>query len=598
MAASLLGALGGSFGRVWQPAGGRREEAAGWRSEVGRAIGDLQQMNRRTEAGFLAVGTKLSGFLAAARRVSESATATAERVSGEQGKRDEDSLARVLEATAAMRKGAGSAAGLARLRDSAQRLQRAFQGFDSTVVSFQVLAILARIETARLGESGSSLLHLVEEMRACSGDIASRSQRFLATAGSLGGRVETELERISDLDARGLKALPPLMEAVERDFAALRNRRESGERVVARLGTQFAQVSEAIGEVVRSVQYHDITRQQIEHVIQSLGPLRDGAGPSSRDGPTPQERAVVGLQVAQLDQARRTFLTSAGEIDRQLERVAGRVSEMAAESGNLTGSECSNETFFAEMAGRFEKIMRTARECGACDLDTRRAFREVRQSIEALGAALADIHVIELQLKRVSLNAAIQAVHLGGAGEPLNAVALAMHGLQADCESRSGQGRAELDSIGAAIKAVRGGGMGTAAGERSPMETAVDDLRDRMGEMHAANERSTASCREIGSLASRLSEEIQSARQDLAESRAVTEALEGWCARLRPMASKAGPAALETLPVLESAGQLEECTRNYTMQAEHEVHREMTGVSPPACEPASAGIASGELELF
>ncbi|MGO9259075.1 MAG: hypothetical protein ACLQU1_22555 [Bryobacteraceae bacterium] len=617
----LLRSLGRVLQRALRSASRRRLEDGSWIEGVGRAIADLDRMNRSTEAGFLAVGEKLSGFLAAARQVSASAAATAERVSGEQGQRDFDALVRVREQTAEMRKYAEAVADLSQLRDSAIRLRHVFAGFDHTVASFRVLAVLARIETARLGESGAGLAHLTEEMRGRSDDIASRTGRFLDTAATLDRRVEEHLNRIADLDARQLKALPPLMDAVARNFAALRDRRELGEAAAARLGAQFAELSEAIGDVVTSVQFHDITRQQIEHAIESLQQLHDHAGQGYRDAPTPEQGAVIELQLAQLDNARRTFLTSIGQIDGRLETVARRMSEMAAESQNLAGqAQGRNESSFAEMMGCFAGILDAAGECGSFEQGARTALAELRQAIQALGEALADIGAIELHLKRLSLNAAIQAVHLGAAGEPFNAVAGAMHSLQADCETRSGQSRVEMDSIGAALRAMVEQGMASQSRQGTGIETAVDDLQARIEEMCVANERGIASCQEIGSLVGRLLADIQSAQQDLAESRALTEAVDGCCETLRrvgqasacqpllrrmigwnaarPPASSAANSAASPGPGVTPELQLAECTRNYTMRAEHEVHRELTGCAPAASGPAQASPSNGELELF
>jgi hypothetical protein len=160
--------------------------------------------------------------------------------------------------------------------------------------------------------------------------------------------------------------------------------------------------------------------------------------------------------------------------------------------------------------------------------------------------------------------------------------------------------------------------------------------------MCVANERGIGSCQEIGSLVGRLLAEIQSARRNLAESRALTEAVDGCSERLRRMAgrnaaralvsqasacqlllrrmtgwkaarsaansaansmpssaaSSAANSAASSAPGAAPELQLAECTRNYTMQAEHEVHRELTGCGQPASGPAEAGPASGELELF
>src|SRR5262249_53972917 len=129
-------------------------------------------------------------------------------------------------------------------------------------------------------------------------------------------------------------------------------------------------VCEAIDSLVHSVQFHDITRQQIEHVCQALqgvaADLAAFASPASPEGH--RCHTVLKLQASQLEAAAGVFRTSVGQMEQNLDRIGARVADMAAASRGLMGfSEDERDAFFLRMESSFTGILKAVNSCEAAE---------------------------------------------------------------------------------------------------------------------------------------------------------------------------------------------------------------------------------------
>ncbi len=201
-------------------------------------------------------------------------------------------------------------------RDLGSRLHRCFAGFDGTAFAFKQVATLAGIEIGRLEQRATSLTQLTAEMRSSSADIRERVALFLEAADLLDRRLDSLLSRIAEVEDRESQAIPPLAKAIGGSLEDFRTRQQRSERAARELGSQFADLARAIGDIVISIQCHDITRQQIEHIGVALLRLGGEEGGAASDELGPDAAIVIGLQLAHLEDAARTFEASIREIDR------------------------------------------------------------------------------------------------------------------------------------------------------------------------------------------------------------------------------------------------------------------------------------------
>ena len=366
-AARLSGALHRVRTVLWRGSG-----TPSWVTDLARVVEELRDMNRSTEADFLAVGEKLMGFLTAARNIRADISQLADYISGDSGERACSALASVLHRSIEMKERIeGASRTLDGLPHTAAGIQQCFSGFHEIVLSFQVTATLGRIETARLGGSQSGLGHLADEVRSCTENIQARVEHALQAAARLERCIDTAIQHVSERDFEQLQALPSLVSAVQEALAAFRLRQQQASASSVSLDREFAAFSEAIHGLVEALQFHDITRQQVEHVVDSLDHiLSERNGHRSTSHPSPHDAAVMDLQRQQLQGAAKTFAASVQRIHEELKQVSIRGSDMEAETKSLLGlmAEDQQSSFFCEMKRCFTGVLAAVESCAAVDI--------------------------------------------------------------------------------------------------------------------------------------------------------------------------------------------------------------------------------------
>ena len=563
-------------------------------------------MNHVTEADFLAVGEKLMGLLSAARDIRSDISRLADSISGDSGEHACRALASVLHRSIEMKERVeGSTRKLGSIRHHADKIRRCFSGFHEIVLSFQVAATLGRIETARLVGSQSGLGHLADEVRSCTTAIRDQVEHALQVAAELEQSVGVAIQNLSDRDFQQLAALPSLVDAIQETLHAFRLRQEQAKATSVSLAGEFAAFSEAISDLVEALQFHDITRQQVEHVIESLDRLlSDGHGHGSTAYPSPHDAAVIDLQREQLLDAAKTFGASVQRVREGLREIARRGSEMEKETKALLGlvGEHQQSSFFCAMESHFRNVLAAAGSCAAVNEDAAGTVGELQRSIARLQASADDLRTIWLQVNRLALNATIEAIHLGPPGEPLTVVAESMQKLYANSEQRSGNTEDSLATLSSEVLSLALTPM-QVPGSPVPADnvTDADELRTRIDELHASGERSLACSEQISAVAARLCAEVQSASDSFTVGKLVDQTLDRSCEILHRISGQSD------IDPARAARGLEHLTTQYTMRAEREVHEKaMAKAAPlesnnePACPaiPAPPADLGEGVELF
>jgi len=577
----------------------------GWVPDVTRVVEDLRAMNRSTEAGFLAVGEKLMGFLSAARDIRADIGKLAESISGAAGEDACNALTAVLDRSTEMQKRVEEAPRtLGTLRHTADQIQRRFSRFYDVVLSFQVVATLGRIETARLGSAESDLGHLADEVRSCTEQIRRRVENALQAAAGLDQRIDLTIRQISVLDVQQLKALPSLVGAVEESLQAFRLRQQRAQATSASLASEFRSFSEAINGVVTALQFHDITRQQIEHVVESLAPLAGNGDSYSRTSlPSADELAVIELQRRQLLGAAEAFAASVQQVKLELEQIVSRGREMAGVAKKLLGlAEDERGSFFERMERCFAGVLAAVSNSTALNDETTKAAAELQRTIARLQACIHDIRAIASGINQLAINATIEAVHLGAAGEPLSVVAVAMQTLRADAEKRSTEIESSLGALNAAVLSmIPPAEQAPESALRCDNAAVTEELRMRIDELHLSSARSLTCSQQISAAANTLCDDVQLAANGFTVGTLFCQTLDGCCGVLQRIAAEA-----DTHPA-GVAGVLQHLTVRYTMQSEREVHESaMAQIKPGTSSdeqyrlavPVSPGDWGDSVELF
>jgi hypothetical protein len=604
----LSGLLKWSLAGLRRPLG-TKSSGSGWGTSVEHVAEELENLNRSTERDFLTVGEKLMEFRSTARRITSDMAALTELISGEQGRSVSHALNRTLEHSGEMdARIERSGQALGRVGGLSSHVRGVFAGLRGTVSVFRTLCTLTRIETSRLGGAGDGFGDLAAEVRPLSESIQLSGDGILAASDGLDRGVQSAIRRGSVLRATQLRELPAMIGGVIDGLRSFDERCLRAVETSARQAIQYEALCGAVDDLVESVQFHDITRQQIEHVAQALRHLRSEGktGLGNRSFPPPNARAILTLQSSQLAGAAGIFAASVERMERDLESIAGRVLEMAEASRALMGiSADDQDSFFLRMEGRLTGILKMLGICGAAQGEMERTAAGLEETIARMRDSVAEIREIEIRIQRIAVNAIIRATHIGAAGNALNVIAEVMQGLALDSNASTEDAAGTLDAMSAAAGGVSGGSGCAADGGSLGASGVIGEMRHTVLDLHSSSERSFSRVNQIAALGAQLAEDIGAVRSGFSAGRLFAQVV--GCARgeLERIGAQSGQDPLEGAGIAPER-QLESLAKRYTMQTERDVHQSAAGglaeegAAPTAA--ASAKLADGWLgdnvELF
>ena len=535
---------------------------------LGRVIADLDRLNQDTEQDFLRIGGKLAEFMQAIGAISSELTGLAD---SEQGESASLALTHALDRSTEMRASLGDRdGGLSALRKEIGHLKRALTEFDGIVSAFHTLALLTRIETARLGRAGGDFNQVADDVSLLAGQVQSRVAMALAIADSLIQPIELAMRNISALHAGQAKDLPALISDTQASLSLFRQIQDKAQESSIRLGSQYSAVSNSFKDLIVSLQFHDITRQQVEHVIDVLKRIcsESGKGDDNTSRHPRGLSAVLALQSAQLADAGEKFTASVASVEGNLEEIARHVIEMTHESRALAGlSEDDSGSIFLPMEKDCSAILASLGHAADADAAKRAARAGLEETIGKMESPIREIQKIELKMRRVALNARISAYHLGSAGSALDALAGSVQLLASECRDRS----EALGSMSEAVTRSRWDEEPTPAGDPRKGAGATAELRLAVDNLHSSSEQSFARIQIIVACGERLAGELTTTR----ESFKVGSLFARTVARVRGAIEEIGE---NTPPGPPRDGDEEpedgfaDFVSHYTMQAERDVH--------------------------
>jgi hypothetical protein len=581
-------------------------DANAWIEALGRVIADLELLNQNTEQGFLRIGERLSDFFGAVKLISSELTALAE---SQHELCASQALTHSLECSAQMStQYSGFGGGLNSVLQEARRLKQTLSGFQKTVSTFHTLGLLTRIESTRLGRAGAEFGNLANDMKSVATDIQDRVESVLKIVDSLLPPIESAIQRIVAIEEGQSKNLPAVISRALASLSSLREIQDSAHAATIRLRARYQAISQAFNKLIVSIQFHDITRQQVEHVIEVLRRLcsesvGDGTNVRGQHGIA----AVLKLQSLHLADAGEKFATSVASVARSLDDIQRHVMGMTEESRTLSGASGDEKnSFLLEMERGCTAILDGLTHRANAECDTQATSGVLVKTIGRMHESLKEIQAIEREMHLMAVNARICASHIGRSGDALSALAGSMQQQASETRERSKSLLKALDSM--KDGAARLSGKEELDSGPDIQNGCMEEMRLAVAELHSSSERSFAQITQIHARGTRLGEDLSSTRETFTVGALFANAVSSAQQILKVIEEKIQSDSpphegTEAPPVLA------EFATHYTMKAERDVHEGITRTLVEAvpmdvlgplseCPPIESGELGDNVEFF
>jgi len=492
-------------------------------------------------------------------------------------------LQEILDLAGGMHSRCGEASRLlSEVRGSSSRLGKGIASRRQFLSTFQVMQTMSQIEIARLDRNASDFAALGEEMSALAVRIREETARIGDITGALGQSAHQAATRARAIEAAEERTLPELTAGARRGLETLMASRATAAHASFAVAERYANVSGAVQQLVSSMQFHDIARQQLDHVVESLRPIAAGDVSGASRNAT--------LQVAHVWHARESFVGAADRIMSSLAEISSNVSAISAEAAALLGDRAGKEegSHSSAVERDIEGILQALTRFQASEANIAAAAASVLSGIEAISGSVGEVRAIGLRMQRIALNSSIQSSQLGEAGAPLSVLADLARSLASDAEGWAEAVAQDLGIIAAHGDALSAIASQVAAGGASQLAETAERMR---GVLTALNQRDVSGRKLIGTVekqAGALRTKIEAVRN------AIT---------IQPRAAELADEAIRSLQRTIAAtddtdlglADLAQIAARYSMSSERDIHRRLAeAAGQPA--PAQLFTSTGETE--
>jgi len=421
-----------------------------WHNQLAPTMAILRNLAGSTEVQFLQLGENLQDFAIRSARISGLAQELVQLVAGSESNQLIDRLHRLFVDMndylgQVNHQGSESCRTLEQIMTQLDNVVRPLEGFQKMDKALRMLSISTKIESARLGELGAGFTTLAMDVEKLSQVVSEKSAGIMGQRQSLIRLISSNLEMVRTTEEHQYADAGRILTTVGENLETLS---DLNARCSA-TGSQVKMISELIsadmGAVVSSMQFHDITRQQIEHVIEALEKMQQHtcSRPEEKDEACQGQIAEIGdiceLQTAQmrhaaeqLSQATITILDSLRDIGSKQAQISFDLQQA------LMGSSSSAETSLLDaMEQEMHQVTKILQSCDKADQELSGAMNKVTGTITEIGSFVSDIEAVGSEIDLIALNAQIKAAHTGPQGAALGVLAEAIKRLSLDAVTQT-----------------------------------------------------------------------------------------------------------------------------------------------------------------
>lgn len=541
-----------------------------------------------TEDDFLQIGARLQDFHQRAKEMTNISSSAANIISGDEILRTINELKSVLESGTSYLEQLDIEYSQIdnMLKYIAKILGRAsttVHTFDKIVKNFRIFSINIRILSSGLSSNKDGFIHLGNDIKKQAQIIEDRAKGIISQSELITGTIEKSLKKAGRHRIRQSELARIILENTSSTLSSLSKKHAVSTNVAKQISDMSHSIFNNIGNIIVSLQFHDISRQQLEHVAESLSDLYhrlDDNGPvNSEDLDESSKGAdsavhISNLQIAQLTHTRDEIVSAVEGIINNLDIIVLNINEMANQTGLMTGvKNNNNSSFLTEMDLAINNVTKSLQEsiseCTEIGQELFSTVTTVVRSVEDMGSFIKEIENIGAEIELLSLNARIKSAHTQEEGVGLSVIAEAIQGLSEDMCNKTSEVSKTLRSMAAAVQDDLSFGIDTVVSQRNKdSKDMVNNLNILGDSLHNINSQVSILMNDLDKIETKLARDIENSSAGITVHKRVHSILEEVITDLNEITGEFGTGGehnYEAYKKLES---------RYTMHSERNVHHQ------------------------
>jgi len=456
-----------------------------WVSRLKQIEIDLDVILQRAEGEFLSIGRMFGDFHRRARMISETSADVAGKMTGSEIVGAIDGLNALMERMESYLKRSEieTRGRISRLREVLSLMDGVYghlKDFYSIARGLRSLSITGMVQNALLITKHREFKILLDDIRTLSGVMSSKSETIDTRMKSLENLIEETISRFLGFEERQLKKTRTILDNTMHVICSLTEQYGLSKTAAMDIAACSAAISGSTGEIVTSIQFHDITRQQFEGIKNELhtvyGNCRRTSG--SRLLPDSSHAAAVAAgiedfcehQAVQLSRVRDTFMNAIQAITGNLGQIALNVASISNDAQKIVGSDrTNNEAFLSRIEGTLSDALSALNEHATARRELAAALLSIVAAEAEISEYIVAIEEITEDVELIAFNAEIKSSQIGTEGTAF--VVLAGH-----IQKLSVETCAKIETVSEMLKIITSTSGALAAGIDSELEGSFREL--------------------------------------------------------------------------------------------------------------------------
>jgi methyl-accepting chemotaxis protein len=539
-------------------------------SDLFRSLVDkLTPLAGDSEKIFLSIGSCLQDFTVRARELSEMSASAARLTSGGEIGADINRLREQLDTMIRYLDSSEKESGCSMKK--LQYILEIIEGFDVVCNGFtqiadtlQFLSVSTRVESARLGRNAIGFNLLSDDVKKLAALINTKSVNILNHSKSLSILVRNAISRTQELLNLQRGSAVNMLRDAQSSLESLTGLNEKSSETSHQIAMRSSGICKNIGEVVTSMQFHDITRQEMEHVAKALEHLRgkleevnqsmslvatqclaSPPSPMPCVSPSPNGSGIVdGKQedfiarvgdvcTTQSSQLLHTKEELVGAVDCVIKNLLGiseNVKDIVGETQALSGStNQSGAPLLSQIEKGIVSVIKSLRENAERGKEI---STSVTIAVHGMSEFVEEIEDISVEIKLIAFNAQVKAKRTGADGNTLGVLAEGIQGLAVDAGRHTTSVLEKLKTITDEAKIFHGGSDASSNPDGVETTGMVNTLEGLAGDLHRTNADFTALLVKIAEGGQTLGEDIEALAHQIVFHKEMGETLDGIATEL------------------------------------------------------------------
>ncbi|WP_420264403.1 methyl-accepting chemotaxis protein [Candidatus Magnetominusculus dajiuhuensis] len=317
--------------------------------------------------------------------------------------------------------------------------------------TISIIGTLIRIETARVGNAEFNIMtDLVDTL----------ARQILKGTDEIISSVRTANTSVVNVNEQ----LAPFIETADRELDSVKSRvniilgeldamSTQAKWLCERISNRAYSISPEVGEVVASIQFHDITRQQIEHVSEAFHEIEAKIGTFDSEDENGKfvlirwVSEVIKIQIGQLNFVLNETQKAAVTISGSLSKVSELSEAQAEDAITITAEEESGNNKITLVGTALDALVKVLVAVNDMTVNLLESIKLTSTNLQGMTGQVANVESISENMNLLAMNAMIKVSRVGAAGRALGVLANEISNLSENANIRISDCAGLINSI-------------------------------------------------------------------------------------------------------------------------------------------------------